>query len=199
MRLVFLDVGAHDGQTLEEVTKAEYGFDHIVAFEPMPQQFAHLIERFGCDSRVHLCRYGLSDVSSWSVLYGTNDAMEASIYAEKRDADQSVVTSCEFVAASEIVGGLPADCVTIMKLNCEGAEIPILNNLVDTGAIFRLHNVMIDFDIRKVPGREHEEAKILERFREIGFSSFSLSDEVMQGPTHQDRIANWLRGVLSRA
>lgn len=35
---IFLDVGAHDGQTLAEVLKPEYRFDRVYAFEPMPAQ-----------------------------------------------------------------------------------------------------------------------------------------------------------------
>ena len=31
---IFLDIGSHIGQTLQEVTKEKYAFDKIVCFEP---------------------------------------------------------------------------------------------------------------------------------------------------------------------
>ncbi len=51
---------------------------------------------------------------------------------------------------------------------------------------------MIDFDIRKVPGLEHHEQKIIERMKRVGFNKYSLCDHVMIGTTHQNRIRNWL-------
>jgi FkbM family methyltransferase len=190
--LIFLDVGAHVGQTVEEVVKPRYGFDQIYAFEPMPVQFRYLSDRFEDDARVEPRNFGLSDASGVVNLYGSNREMEASIYAEKNDADEHVVTECRMLEASEFIDTLPDDATIIMKLNCEGAEIPILNNLVNTGRIHRLHNVMIDFDIRKVAGQEHLEKATLKRFGAVGFSRFALCDNVMRGNTHQDRIATWL-------
>lgn len=192
--LIFLDVGAHEGQTLEEVTKPSYSFDRIIAFEPMPAQYAHLVARFGAMSAVELLNYGLADATSARPIYGTNDQMEASIYAAKNDVDATVVTWCQILEASEFFRRhITGDDTVIVKLNCEGAEVPILNNLIDTGEIHKIANVMVDFDIRKVVGREVEEEALLARFREVEFTRFVLCEDVMVGPTHQDRIANWLR------
>lgn len=189
--LIFIDVGTHDGHTMEEVTKPKYKFDTIYGFEPMPEQFENVTRRFQFD-HLFIFNKGLSDHSGQVPVYGDNANLGASIYAEKRDTDERIVTYCEMLEASEFVNSLPSDATVIMKLNCEGAEIPILNNLIDTGAIHRLANVMIDFDIRKVSGREQEEQKILDRMATDGFARYSLCDHVMHGPTHQDRIANWL-------
>lgn len=194
--MIFLDVGAHDGQTLEEVTKRRYGFSAIYAFEPMPAQYETLVERFGDNRDVRLFMFGLSDRDGVFPLYGHNRDMEASIYPEKRDVDSAVVTNCCFVSASAffrdvLTGGEKA----IVKLNCEGSEIPILDDLLDSGEITKAH-VMIDFDIRKVRGRQHDEERILRRFEEARFTDYVLSEEVMVGETHQERIAAWLEGVL---
>jgi len=37
MKKVFLDIGAHLGETLSEIRKEQYGFDRIVCFEPSPR------------------------------------------------------------------------------------------------------------------------------------------------------------------
>lgn len=192
--MIFLDVGSHAGQTLQEVLRPEYHFDTVYAFEPMLTQYKHLIDTFG-DPRLVACNYGLLDRTSTLPVYGSNDDMEASVYAEKRDVNADIVTQCEFVEAAtffaENVHG-PA----IMKLNCEGSEVLILRNLLDSGELWKLDNVLIDFDVRKVPGQEGAEADILERLGSAGFTKFSLADVVMKGETHQDRIRNWLHSAL---
>lgn len=193
MMKVFLDVGGHEGQTLEEVLKPKYDWDWIHCFEPMLEQYMYLVEHFQ-DERLQIHNYGLADFSGKANLYGSNDIMEASLYPDKNDADETIVTECNFVEVSEIFEWyLASNDICVMKLNCEGGEIPILNNLIDTGHIWNVTNVMIDFDIRKVSGMEHEEQKILDRMKAIGFDHYSLCDDVMVGPTHQDRIANWLQ------
>lgn len=191
---IFLDVGTHEGQTLEEVVKPHYAFDHIMGFEPMPKQCYEAQVRFAGVGNLAVYRFGLSDKTRTANLYGSNNNLESSIFAEKNDADENIITQCEFKEASEFFRSqIPTEATVIMKLNCEGAEIPILNNLIDSGEIWKVSNVMIDFDIRKVRGMEHEAQKVLNRMIEIGFERFSLCEDVMIGETHQNRIANWLK------
>lgn len=181
---VFLDVGAHDGQTLEAVIDLD--FELIYAFEPMPKQYATLVERFKRPN-VALCNFGLSDFTGESLVYGTNDEMEASMYPQKNDVDSRVVTVCDFVRASEFFEELPDGL--IVKLNCEGAEVAILDDLIDSGQIWKIASVLIDFDIRKVLGEEHLEERTLKRLAEIGFDRYC---DWPPGNTHQDRIRAWL-------
>lgn len=190
---VFLDVGAHEGQTLAEVVKPQWAFDRIYAFEPMPRQLKVLEEGYRDCDQVYLRDYGLADKTAVLPVYGKNDGMEASLFAAKRDVDETFVTKCLFVRASQwFESNVAHEDTVICKLNCEGAEVTILNDLIDSGEIHKLDHVMIDFDIRKVTGEEHREPDVLERLWRVGFDRFSLSENVMVGETHQDRIAHWL-------
>lgn len=194
MSRVFLDVGAHEGQTLEEVTRDYYGFDQIFSYEPMPEQFARLTDLYGSNPRVTLCNYGLLDVTDSAPVYGTNERMEASVYSDKADADAGVVTICDFRQASVALGEVvELDDTAIMKLNCEGAEVRILADLISSGAIHLLDEILIDFDIRKVLGRESDAADTIANLASIGFDRYVLSEQVMVGHTHQERTANWLQ------
>lgn len=182
---VFLDVGAHEGQTLEAVVDMD--FEHIYAFEPMPAQFARLQALFGDLPNVTLRNVGLAARNGAALVYGTNDDMEASLYPAKRDVDSETVTLCEFVRASDFFADLPEGL--IVKLNCEGAEVEILNDLIASGQIWKIANVLIDFDVRKIAGMEHLEDETLKRLADIGFDRYSGWP---QGATHQDRIRAWL-------
>lgn len=192
---VFLDVGAHDGQTLDEVIDPCYGFDTIYAFEPMPRQFFNLRRRFGPSPVVVVLGYGLADQTGPAMLYGDNKHMEASIYPTKSDVDESVVTDCHFVEASKFVAMFDNDDVVIMKLNCEGSEALILDNLIDSGEIWKLAAIMVDFDVRKIPDQAHREAEVVARLNAIGFDRYALTEEVLIGETHRERIAHWLNGL----
>lgn len=181
---VLLDIGAHDGQTLQAVTSL---FDRIYAFEPMPAQFSHLVEQYDNYPNVTLCNFGLADSTGERKVYGTNESMEASLYPDKFDADESVVTVCEFRKASDVFADLPYGLT--VKLNCEGAEVEIFNDLIDSGQIWKIANVLVDFDVRKIPGMEHLEAQTLARLKAIGFDRYCSWPP---GETHQDRIRAWL-------
>jgi len=195
MSLIFIDVGGYEGQTLDEVIKPRWGFSKIYCLEPMPRQFQVLLQKYSDMEKVELLDYGLSDKTGIATIYGDNNIMEASIYADKRDVNNSIETVCEFIEASVFIKSL-GDNEIIMKLNCEGAETIILQNLIDTGTIWKLKNIMIDWDVRKIPSMQWSEGHILSELRRIGFTHYSLCDEVMHGQTHQDRIANWLKGII---
>ena len=66
-RKIFLDVGAHIGQTLQEAIKDDYLFDAIHCFEPMVAPFARLSTRFARQVEkegkplVFLHNFGLAD------------------------------------------------------------------------------------------------------------------------------------------
>ena len=121
---------------------------------------------------------------------------EASMFGDKNDVSTLEQTRCTIVEASNwFERHLDEEDTVIMKINAEGAEVHILNNLIDSGQIWRIHNVMIDWDCRKVPSIAHCEHDILARFREIGFDRYSLCDDVMRGATHQSRIGNWLSTI----
>lgn len=193
---VFLDCGSHTGQTLDEVIKPQYGFKSIIGFEPMPVQFAELVTKYS-DPRIHLFNHGLVDRTETMNIYGSNSICEASLYPGKRDVDENVVTPCAMVEASEFFREhISADDRNILKLNCEGAEIPIMNNLIDSGEVWKLAHVMLDFDCRYIEGQQHLEGELLQRLGDIGFNRYTLCDD---NPhiAHIDKVAYWLPVVDS--
>ena len=196
-RLIFVDVGTHDGQTLAEVAKSKYGFDTIIGLEPHPQNFQNAVESFRDDPRILIYNFGLSDSSGKATLYGDSSNLGASIFSEKvRPETDTNRTLVDLVRASDFFQEMfTKDDTVIVKLNCEGAEVPILRDLIKSGQIHGIKAVMIDFDIRHVRGAEHLEMVVLEELQSSGFSNFSLAEKVMIGKTHQHRIAHWLRGT----
>ena len=178
MKTIFIDVGGHLGQTLEEVTKSYYNFDSVYCFEPMYSEYEHLVKVYN-DVAIIL-PYGLLDYTGNMKLYGLNENMTSSIYANKNDLinSDSVTESYAVDVSLWIEHNTDPDDIIIMKLNCEGSEVIILNRLVDNNLINRFNNIMIDFDILKVPGEEHQALNTIERIKASGFKSYSLAQEL---------------------
>jgi FkbM family methyltransferase len=194
---IFIDVGGHIGQTLNEVLSGKYCFDKVYCFEPMPYQYYHLIKNYteiGKKYNLEILPYGLLDNNENRNIYGTNNDMAASIYKNKIDIDNTEYeTLCKFVNTSEFFEkNIKDNDLVVMKLNCEGSEVNIIYSLLKSGQISKIGNMMIDFDIRKVPGLEYQAQKIMEEFSKIDFTNYSLVN-VMVGDTHENRIGNWLK------
>ena len=193
-----MDCGTHDGQSLEEASKPIYGFARIYGFEPMSRQFQNISAQYADDPRCTFFNHGLLDHTGTEIIYGSNDICEASLYPTKRDVNESVTTECQMVEASEwFREHIHAEDRNILKLNCEGAEIPILNNLIDSGEIWKIDHIMLDFDCRYIAGNQHLEGEMLDRLASIGFDRYTLADD---NPylTHLEKMAHWLPVVASR-
>jgi|JI9StandDraft_2_1071091.scaffolds.fasta_scaffold91115_3 FkbM family methyltransferase len=190
---VFLDVGAHDGQTLEEVIKPQYGFGSVYAFEPMLLQYNHLQDQYGYIENVRILPFGLWNQKGKYSVYGDNSHLEASMFQEKIDVDENIESTCMFLKASDVVSKFSEQVV--MKLNVEGAEVTILRDLIETGAIFNCRSIMVDFDCVKIPGQEHLKQQTIDQMNSVGFDRYCLAEDVMVGDTHGKRIAHWLRTI----
>lgn len=192
---IFVDVGAHEGQTIEEVVKPEWGFDIIFALEPMPNQFKTLQRMFLDDPRVKAYNIGLGSNTGRTFMYGSNQKLEASLFPHKNDVDENMVTSVEIMDAAAYFDSLPEGDI-FCNMNCEGAELPILTRLLDTGTIQRINSLLVDFDIRKVPGLELEEEDLRTGLDMSGITWTSEYPLPRPDVSHQEQIALWLHGVL---
>lgn len=197
MRKIFLDVGGHNGQTLNEILSGKYSFDKVYCFEPMPNQINYLNSWFtekGKPYGLEILNYGLLDETCQKIIYGTNEDMSASIFKDKNNVSNiNHETICKFVSVSDFFKeNIKEDDLVIMKLNCEGSEVIIINALLESGQLNKVSNMMIDFDIRKVNGHQHEADELLEKLKLNNYSNYSLEGDVMIGNSHVERIANWL-------
>jgi FkbM family methyltransferase len=186
---IFLDVGSHFGDTLDEVIKQEHMFDKIYAFEPSTHCLDKL-QKYKNDI-VTINHFGLSNHSGEANLYDTGTGA-ASIYQDKCDfVDKTVVEKIKLVEASTwITDNLSPQDIIYLKLNCEGSECDIIENLIQNGVYDIIDHIMIDFDVRKIPSQHHRQHEILNLLH--GKKNFHLCEQVMIGNTHVQKIRNWL-------
>lgn len=187
---VFLDVGAHDGGTLHAVRDPKYAFDRIYCFEPASSCWAAL--EAVADERVTVCRFGLWNLTCEHPLYNAGSG-GASLFEDKFRATPAEEV-CRFVRATDWFRENLDDAEEIfVKLNCEGAECDIVEDLLASGELVRARSVMIDPDVRKIPSLAHREGELRKQLAATGLTNYFMQDDVMVGKTHRDRIQNWLR------
>lgn len=157
---ILLDVGAHTGQTVSIAHK--YPFDAIFCFEPVIS-CAERVEKAHYD-RTTVCPYGLWNKEGDFPVYAA-ETLSGSVFF-KRIGHEEV---CRFVKASDWVRDhIAENDFVVMKLNCEGAECDIIDDLVCGAMLKRLAVVMIDFDVRKIRSQRHREQEIRTLLKEHG-------------------------------
>ena len=188
---VFLDIGAHTGETLNEVLKEKYAFDRIVCFEPSETCLDSLNEYVARDSRVEIHQIGLSNSSGQQTLYNPGE-LNGSIFSEEEnlsDTQESITLVDAHTWYSENLD--PSDFVVI-KTNCEGSEVNIVDSFLKGDTFQYFYTLLVTFDIRDYPSLAYQEIEIRQRLKSSGHKNFCFSDNMMIGPTHEKRIENWL-------
>src|SRR5262249_13962639 len=143
-------------------------------------------------ARVTICKFGLWNRATELPLYDAG-SLGASIFEDKFRSPTKPETA-RFVRATDWVRELLRESDEIfLKLNCEGAEVDIVEDLLESGELTRMRSVMIDPDIRKVPSQAHRERELHERLAASGLTNYALEEDVMIGATHRERIQHWLR------
>jgi len=200
---IFLDIGSNMGQTLREVTKEKYAFDKIVCFEPS-SFFLDQLKRFAAeDERIIICEFGLSNRNQDIELFlpGTE---AGSIYKDGDPSLSSEEVANEVITQEREIINLRdakewfekntnADDYIVVKTNCEGSEVDILESLMDGNIMKNIYSFLITFDIRYYKEFQHREIEIRKRLKKEGLKNFCFSDDVMIGISHEKRIENWLR------
>jgi FkbM family methyltransferase len=189
---IFLDVGAHYGESLDVALDPRWGFEKICSFEP-----AHSCQRVlrgFRDERVRVVPAGLSRATGSATLFGAGLG-GASVYADKvnlgGDIEQETVS---LVRATDWVLANTSDGDEIyLKLNCEGSECDVLEDLLDSGAISRITSIYVDFDVRKIPSQAHRQTAVEERLRER--RRHFVTRDVLSSPGGPRAVREWLTMV----
>ena len=162
MSRIFLDVGAHHGQTIEMMLRPRFKVDTVIGFDPSPLCHSILNKKFGKNPKVKLVTTGL-----WSETCEMNLHNEGSQGGSVHEDYQTTcnpeprVTGCKFVKASDwFADNVCSDDEVFLKLNCEGSECEILMDLISSGEFAKVKAVFVDFDVRKSPTAKPQEAEL---------------------------------------
>lgn len=175
-----VDCGANIGHVTSELARAG-AFVH--AFEPNPDAYAVLEERFDGVENVELHRQAVLDHAASVRLYlhvdASSDPVGASIGSSliesKGNVDTDRYIDVEAIDLAEFVLGLGRP-VRVLKLDVEGVECPIVHRLLDTGAVDRVGTMFVELHDRHIPQLRADNDRLRERLRDEGLTGRVLTD-----------------------
>lgn len=191
---VFVDVGAHYGQTLDVALDPRWGFAKIYSLEPAAACIP-LLREFK-DDRLVIQQVGLSNETKTANLYGAG-LRGGSVHADKRQTEPSPSNirseSIELVKASDWVNrNVSPQADIYLKLNCEGSECDILLDLLDANLAPRIKSIYVDFDVRKVERLAHLQQVVEDRLRQ---ASINYTTPESLGCNGHDGVHEWLASI----
>jgi FkbM family methyltransferase len=170
---IFLDVGSHEGQTIDTVLNPVFKIDLIYGFDPSPTCYKVLIEKFEGNNKIVVFNLGLWNETRTMILHNES-TQGATIYSDYESAWRGFgeETMCSFVKTSDwFKNNLLGNDEVFLKLNCEGCECDIVNDLLDSGEFSKLKAVLIDYDVRKSASQRHKEGELKKRLISLNITN----------------------------
>jgi FkbM family methyltransferase len=152
---VAIDCGANIGDITQQL--ADAGCE-VYAFEPNEDAYAILSDRFASNQMVHLIKKGVSHENTTAKFYlhakYEEDPIKYSQASSVLDSKKNIATDSyheiELVRLSEFINQLEKP-VRLLKLDVEGVEFEILDDLIDTGVIHKIDHVFCETHEMRIP------------------------------------------------
>lgn len=179
---IFLDIGAWKGDTAQSVLSSKHEFDRIYCFEPQ----AYLCNDIRAlnNPKVIDLEFGLWNKTGKTNLYWQADKKGrktdgATVYKDKFETETKSTEVMMVKASTWFAENIKPDDYVVMKINCEGSECDIIDDLVDSGEFSKVNALMVDFDVRKIPTLVHRENEIREKLKNYNIPMYfvELSDQ----------------------
>lgn len=186
---VFVDVGAHYGETLHCALDPRWSFDVVHVIEPTNAGVS-LLRGFR-DPRVKVHPIALADRDGSATIYGAG-LLGGSLYADKQQCATDVEPLNEETvtlrrASDWFRENIPLNAEVMLKLNCEGSECDILDDLIQSGEIERVKDVYVDFDVRKIASQAHRQ-----KITEAGLCNAGVSFSSPNESAGNNAMNQWL-------
>jgi FkbM family methyltransferase len=148
MNNIFIDIGAHIGESLEEVLRPIYELHEVVAIEPSSFGYTKLL-RFR-DSRLTIHKTAVSNFEGETTLFAAG-SVGASLFPDKSrhwSSNESVKVTKFSKFCYENINKYSNIYV---KINIEGSEFFLLNEIISVANIYNFKAILLDIDLPKVP------------------------------------------------
>lgn len=188
MKTIYVDIGSRGGQ---QIGWALQSVDYAYGFEPSPTSYDEISKIFANDPRVTLHPFGLWSKTCEIEMFNEG-AAGGTIFADYQSTGPVPRKAMvQMVKASDwFQDNLTESDKVILKINCEGGECDILNDLLDSGEYNKVHTCLVDFDVRKCPSKREEELTLMTRLKTLGITNV-LPYMMINDNTPLDRKIIW--------
>lgn len=138
---IVFDLGGYKGWFAENIDKKFQS--KIYVFEPSISLYREMCNKFKKNFNIKLLNYGLSDVNGDLELVKNGDASYLSEYGNTSNPkDTEIVKIKSFF---ETYNNLGIDDIDLLKINVEGAEYAIMNDIFENNLQSKIKNFQIQF------------------------------------------------------
>lgn len=149
---------------MREARNPQWGFERIVSFEPAAQCWPMLESEAVGDPRITIERFGLFNKQDCRTLYLPSGKGASLWWREMKHGGEPAAQPCSLMRASDwFAENLSPSDVVLAKINCEGSEVAILNDLLDSGEFGKVARALVRLDAMKIPEIAHEATALLAR------------------------------------
>jgi len=133
---VVFDVGGFKGNWANDI----YSKYHckIYIFEIVNSFLREMQNKFNDKDKIKIFRVGLSNKNEEKEVY-INTA-SSSVYIEKGEKER-----VNFVKANEFIKSIGIDKIDLIKINIEGGEYDLLENLIESDFVKNIKNIQVQF------------------------------------------------------
>ena len=187
------DCGANIGMSILYF-KFLYPDCRIVAFEPNPFAFALLTRNVAQNNlkNIDLHNVGLSDVKHTVQFFVGDDKGGLSSSIIRQRGGKNAV-DIQTVRLSDFLENVSFD---LIKMDIEGAETQVLNDLVSTGKLGSSERYIVEYH-HKIDEKRSSLSTFVSPFEEIGFE-YNLRTTYQQTGDFQDVLLNFYKDTSQR-
>ncbi len=133
--LVF-DIGGYEGQWASDIF-SKYSC-RIYVFEPIPEYANNIEKRFSRNEKIRIFKFGLGN-STKNAKISLNNDRSSFLKGGKEYRNSQIVRAVNFIKEHDI------NEIDLMKINIEGGEYDLLEDLINSGEITKINNIQIQF------------------------------------------------------
>lgn len=170
---IFLDVGTNLSWVTDELLNYKKS-GQIHCFEPHPVLFENLKKKHKENKNVILNQVAISNNNGEAYLYfkkeSTSDNDDGStLNIKKNNISGESKKLVKTIKLSDYI--LEFDSVDILKMDIEGTEYDVLEELIESGAIYKIKYIFYECHAHKVPLDEIKN-KVLTKLTQLGIKTY---------------------------
>jgi len=154
----------------------------VYSFEPDPNAFSRLRSRFDQNQNVICINKGVWKEKSRMKLYFHSEATDtdiawsvgSSVIKYKGNISSESYVEVDLIDLSEFISELKTQ-VKVLKIDIEGAEIEVLNKLIDTGHFRKADHILVETHETKIVSQKPELEKLRNRIKAEGIKNINLN------------------------
>ncbi len=189
MTKIFIDIGTHNGNSIEKAVKEYPDFDKFYGYEPITSLCKKARNKFTNDKRVHIYNVAV-DVQEEDrktiTIYEDHirHKLGTTFYKDKK-VGRLKPTKCECVNVDYIFKHVSESDYVILKIDVEGKEYDILEHLLATGQLTKyVDKIFCEWHSHKIPSlSKNRHDKLVALLNKAGFplTGDSKKDEFYVG------------------